>query len=78
MALFLLLVATPRLENVPAFNPTLAVGLIDRLLIDHDEPVAFTQSRTAGLRLAQGRFDANHNDKPAPPNARLCWARFQD
>src|SRR5260370_15139305 len=63
MALLFLVVATPRLEDVRAFYRTFAVGLIDRLLIDGDEPVALTPSQTAGLRLAQRQFDANHNGK---------------
>jgi hypothetical protein len=75
MALLFLLVATPRLDDVPAFYRAFGVGLIDRLLTDGAEPVALTPNQIAGLRVAQRQFDANHNGK-LDPDERMALLRF--
>jgi hypothetical protein len=75
MALLFLLVAMPRLEDVPAFYRTFGVSLIDRLLIDGAEPVALTPGQIAGLRLTQRRFDADHDGK-LDPDERTALLRF--
>lgn len=75
MALLFLLVATPRLEDVPAFYRAFGVGLVDRLLTDGAEPVALTPGQIAGLRVAQRQFDANHNGK-LDPDERMALLRF--
>jgi len=75
MALLFLLVALPRLEDVPAFYRAFGVDLIDRLLTEGAEPVALTRSQIAGLRMLQRKFDANHNGV-LDSDERLALLRF--
>ena len=75
MAMLFLLVALPRLEDVPAFYRAFAAGVVDHLLIDGAEPAALTPGQISGLRGLQGRFDVNRNGK-LDPEERTALLRF--